>query len=113
MQALRVQTHHAPVGMEHKLSIKKPPSHDERECVRRMLCPSLQHASVIVSCDCVCFRRYQIQAWEEFRAKVNKARENGRGEQESRRKYFPEYQQKMQEFGLAQAPTFSYIAINW
>ena len=29
--ALRVQTHHPPVGMEHKLSIKKPPSHDERE----------------------------------------------------------------------------------
>jgi hypothetical protein len=33
VQSLRVQTHHAPVGMEHKLSIKKPPSHDERECV--------------------------------------------------------------------------------
>jgi hypothetical protein len=60
---------------------------------------------------CVC--RYQIQAWEEFRAKVAKARENGRSEQESRRKYFPEYQQKMQEFGLAETPTFSYIAINW
>ena len=33
--ALRVQTHHAPVGMEHKLSLKKAPSHDERECVVR------------------------------------------------------------------------------
>jgi hypothetical protein len=31
VHALRVQTRHAPVGMEHKLSIKKPPSLDERE----------------------------------------------------------------------------------
>jgi hypothetical protein len=37
VHALRVQTHHAPVGMEHKLSIKKPPSHDERECVTPVL----------------------------------------------------------------------------
>jgi hypothetical protein len=58
-------------------------------------------------------RRYQVQAWDEFRAKVANARANGRGEQESRRKYFPEYQQKMQAFGLAETPTFSYIAINW
>ncbi len=28
-------------------------------------------------------------------------------------RYFPEYQQKMQAFGLAEIPTFSYIAMNW
>ena len=33
--------------------------------------------------------RYQIQAWEEFRGKVGKARASGRGEQESRRKCSP------------------------
>ena len=29
--SLRVQTHHEPVGLEHKLSLKKAPSMDERE----------------------------------------------------------------------------------